>query len=159
MIHKVRHIPNGHYTVTPYLVMKDAAEAIQFYKQAFGAIELSCLKTPDGRVMHAEVKIGDSPVMITEECPSSRGPLSLGGTPVSLYVYVAQVDSLFNCAIAAGATVIRPVEDQFYGDRCGSLSDPYGHIWHIATHREDVSPDELRKRAAALCTDKQPGPA
>lgn len=146
-------IPEGHHTVTPYLIIKGAGGAIDFYKRAFGAKELMRLASPTGTIMHAEIQIGDSYIMITDEHPdmNARGPVSLGGTPVSLHIYVEDADALFNQAKAAGATVLRPVEDQFYGDRCGSLSDPFGHLWHIATHKEDLSPEELGKRAAAAC--------
>jgi PhnB protein len=138
--------------VTAYLIVKDAARAIDFYKKAFGAIELFRMADPSGRIGHAEIKIGDSPVMLADEFPDMgyRSPLSLGGTPVSLLIYVENVDALASQAIAAGAKVLRPVIDQFYGDRSGTFSDPFGHTWTIATHKEDLSPEELQKRSEAF---------
>jgi PhnB protein len=148
---KVKPIPEGYHTATPYLIIKDAARAIEFYKKAFGATELMRMTQPDGRVGHAEIKIGDSPIMLADEFPEmgSRSPQSLGGSPVSLYLYVVDVDGLAKRAVEAGAKLVRPVKDQFYGDRSGSVEDPFGHQWHIATHVEDVAPDEIDKRAAA----------
>jgi len=147
----VKPIPDGYHSVTPYLIIKGAAEAIEFYKKAFGASELFRMAQPDGRVGHAEIKIGDSPIMLADEFPEMghKSPTTLGGSPVSLMIYVEDVDAVFERAIAAGAKEDRPVEDKFYGDRGGSLSDPFGHLWHIATHKEDVSPEEMEKRAAA----------
>ena len=144
-------IPKGYHTATPYLVIKGAAKAIEFYKKAFGAAEMTRMTQPDGRVGHAEIKIGDSPIMLADEFPEmgARSPQSIGGSPVSILLYVQDVDALTSSAIAAGAKVIRPVKDQFYGDRSGSLEDPFGHQWHIATHVEDVAPEEMKKRAAA----------
>jgi PhnB protein len=151
MTSKVKPIPEGYHTVTPYLIIGGAAEAIEFYKKAFGATELFRMAQPDGKIGHAEIKIGDSPIMLSDEHPSMgyRGPKSLGGSPVSILLYVDDVDALVQQATAAGAKIDRPVEDKFYGDRSGSLTDPFGHIWHIATHKEDVSPEEMDKRAAA----------
>ena len=148
---KVRPIPEGYHTATPYLIVKGAASAIEFYKKAFGATELLRMVQADGRVGHAEIKIGDSPIMLADEFPEmgARGPQSLGGSPVSILLYVEDVDALFSRAVAAGAKVLRPVQDQFYGDRSGGVTDPFGHLWYIATHKEDVSPEELKKRAAA----------
>ena len=145
-------IPDGYHSVTPYLVMRDAARAIDFYKRALNATETFRFDGPDGTIGHAEIKIGDSVVMLADEMPESghRGPKSLGGTAVSLMVYVEDVDSQFQRAIDAGAKVKQPVKDQFYGDRSGTLEDPFGHVWTIATHVEDVSQDELEKRAAAM---------
>ncbi len=136
-----------------YLIIKNAANAIEFYKKAFGATDLMRMAGPEGKVMHAEIKIGNSPIMISDECPEmdARSPQSLGGSPVSLLLYVEDVDPFFNRAISAGAKQVRPVKDQFYGDRSGSLSDPFGHVWHVATHVEDVPPAELQKRAATMC--------
>lgn len=153
MTTKVKSIPDGYHTVTPYLIIKNAANALEFYKNAFGAKELFRMPGPDGRVMHAEIKIGDSRIMLADECPemNARSPQALGGSPVSLLLYVENVDTFFNQAVSAGAKVDRPVKDQFYGDRSGSLSDPYGHAWHVATHVEDVPPAELQKRAASMC--------
>ena len=152
----VKPIPDGYHTATPYLVVKDAASAIQFYKKAFGATETLRMADPSGKVMHAEVKIGDSPIMLADEFPEmgARGPQSIGGTPVSICLYVQDVDAQFNQAIAAGSKALRPVQDQFYGDRSGTLTDPFGHVWTIATHKEDVTPEEMRKRFEAF-TKKQ----
>ncbi len=145
----VKPIPEGYHTVTPYLIIKGAAEALEFYKKALGAKEVMCMNGPGGKVMHAEIKIGDSFVMLANEHPEMghRGPQSLGGTSVSLAVYVDDVDARFNQAVDAGAKVIRPVKDQFYGDRSGTVTDPYGHVWTIATHKEDVPVEEMKKRA------------
>jgi PhnB protein len=151
MANAVKPIPDGYHSVTPYLIIKGAAEAIEFYKKAFGATELFRMPQPDGRIGHAEIKIGDSPIMLSDEFPEMNfaGPNTLGGSSVSILIYVEDVDSVFTQAIAAGGTEQRPVEDKFYGDRGGSLADPFGHVWHIATHIEDVSPEEMEKRAAA----------
>lgn len=145
-------IPAGYHTVTPYLVIRDAAAAIDFYKAAFGAQEVMRMADPSGKVMHAEIRIGDSAVMMSDECPEmgARGPEALGGSPTSLHLYVEDVDAMAARAAAAGATALRPVQDQFYGDRTGTFKDPFGHVWHIATHKEDVPPDELRRRAEAM---------
>jgi len=144
----VSPIPSGYHSVTPYLIVNDAARAIGFYQRAFGATELFRLGSPDGKIGHAEIKIGDSPIMLADEMPDGgyRGPQSIGGTPVSLMIYVEDVDRMFAQAVAAGAKEQRPVKDEFYGDRCGTLIDPFGHIWTIATHIEDVSPEEIDKR-------------
>ena len=151
MTSKVKPIPEGYHSVTPYLIIKNAADAIEFYKKAFGATELFRIDQPDGKIGHAEIKIGDSPIMLSDEFPEMghRGPQSLGGSPVSIMLYVEDVDAVVNRATTAGAKLDRPVEDKFYGDRAGSLTDPFGHIWHIGTHKEDVSPEEMEKRAAA----------
>jgi PhnB protein len=148
MTDKVNAIPQGYHTATPYLIIGDASAAIEFYKKAFGAIELYRMPTPDGRIGHAEIKIGDSPFMIADEMADMGylGPKALGGTPVSILLYVEDVDAIAEQAVAAGATVVKPVRDEFYGDRTGSFSDPFGHQWHIATHKEDVSPEEMQKR-------------
>ena len=147
----VKPTPEGYHSVTPYLIIKGAADAIEFYKRAFGATELLRMPHPDGRVGHAEIKIGDSPVMLADEFPEMghKSPTTLGGSPVSLMIYVDDVDTVFNRAIAEGAKSDRPLETKFYGDRSGSLTDPFGHLWHIATHVEDVSEEEMQKRAAA----------
>ena len=151
MATSVNPVPAGYHTATPYLIVRDAAKAIDFYKRAFGAQEL--MRIPhNGKIGHAEIKIGDSPIMLADEYPDmgTRGPKALGGTPVSILLYVDNVDALFNQAVSAGATVLRAVEDKFYGDRTGSLEDPYGHTWHISTHKEDVSPEEVRRRATSV---------
>ncbi len=152
----VKPIPAGYHTVTPYLIVRSAAEALEFYRRALGATEVLRMTMPDGRIGHAEIRLGDSVVMLGEECPESDGksPQTLGGSPVGLYVYVEDVDALFERAIAAGATERRPVMDQFYGDRSGQLEDPFGHQWWVATHKEDVAPEELRRRAEAMFAEK-----
>src|SRR5882672_8414273 len=126
MTNKAKPIPDGYHTVTPYMIIKDAARAIEFYKKAFGATETMRMPGPGGKVMHAEIKIGNSPIMLADECPemNARDPLSLGGSPISILLYVENVDALFNQAIAAGGKQVKPVQDQFYGDRIGSLTDP-----------------------------------
>jgi PhnB protein len=146
----VKPIPEGYHSVTPYLVMKGAAEAIEFYKKAFGATELFRMDH-EGKVGHAEIKIGDSPIMLADESPQMGyvGPTTLGGTPVSLMIYVADVDTVYKQAISAGAVELKPVQDWFYGDRSGTLKDPFGHVWTVGTHKEDVTPEELDKRMAA----------
>jgi PhnB protein len=152
MTGSTKHIPEGYHSVTPYLHIRGAARALEFYQQVFGATEVLRMDAPDGKIGHAEIKIGDSHVMLADECAEMgvRGPASYGGTPVSLLLYVADVDALAERAVAAGAKMLSPLEDKFYGDRMGKLEDPFGHIWAIATHTEDVSPEELEKRAAAL---------
>ena len=147
----VSPIPEGYHSVTPYLVMKNAAGAIEFYKRAFGAVELFRMPGPGDKVGHAEIMIGNSPVMLADEYPDMgfKGPESLGGTAVSLMVYVDDVDKIYRQAIAAGGKELRPLQNQFYGDRSGTLSDPFGHVWTISTHVEDVPEDELAQRAEA----------
>ena len=148
---ETHYIPQGFHSLTPYLIAKDAAGAIDFYKKAFGAVELSRMADPSGTVRHAEIKIGDSLIMITDENPDYpewKGPLSRGGTPVHLYLYVEDVDAVFAQAIETGAKELMPLKDQFYGDRSGAITDPYGHIWYIATHVEDVSHEEIERRMA-----------
>lgn len=147
---RVPPIPPGYHSVTPYLAIRGAAKALEFYKRAFRAKEVLRMPMPDGKVAHAEMKIGDSHVMVADEFPDMdfSGPQSRGGTTVWLYVYVPDVDATVKRAVAAGAKPLRPVEDQFYGDRSGSIEDPFGHVWHFATHKEDLKPAELRRRAA-----------
>jgi PhnB protein len=149
---RVKPVPDGYGTVTPYLYIKDAARAIEFYKQALGATELFRLAEPSGKVGHAELQIGNSRIMLADEFPGMNvvGPETLGGTSVSFLIYVDDVDASFDRAIAAGATVTRPVKDQFYGDRSGSLKDPFGHTWTIATHIEDVPPADMESRYKAM---------
>jgi len=144
-------IPEGYRTVTPYLIVKGAAEAIEFYKRAFGATELLRMADPHGRVGHAEIKIGDSVIMLADEHPAMgyRGPRSLGGSSVSILLYLEDVDAVFERALEAGAKAQRPVANQFYGDRTGTLEDPFGQVWTVATHVEDVPPEEMRRRAEA----------
>jgi PhnB protein len=152
MVGKAKPVPEGYHTATPYLFVRGAAKAIEFYKNAFGATELMRMAGPDGGIMHSELKIGDSIIMMGDEDPKRgiRGPESLGGSPMSLYLYVDDCDKVFNQAVGAGATATTPLKDQFYGDRSGAIKDPFGHSWHIATHMEDVSMDEIRKRMAQM---------
>ena len=147
----VKPIPAGYHSVTPYLIVRGAAEAIDFYRKAFGAVELFRFPSPDGKIGHAEIKIGDSPIMMADEYPDMgyKGPQSIGGSPVSLMIYVEDVDSLFNQAVDAGATVKEALQDKFYGDRMGTVIDPFGHVWHLATHKEDVSMEEMQERMKA----------
>jgi PhnB protein len=155
MTGKARPIPEGYHTATPYLIVKGAASAIEFYKKAFGATELFRMGDPSGKIGHAEIKIGDSPIMLADEVLEMgyRSPQSYGGTPVSLLLYMEDVDARFKQAVAAGATVQKPVQDQFYGDRSGTLVDPFGHVWTLATHQEDVPPEEMQKRMAEAFAD------
>ena len=148
----VRAIPEGHRTVAPYMAVKNGAAALEFYKNAFGATEQYRLMLPDGRLGHGEVRLGDSIIMLSDEFPEYGGksPQTLGGSPVSIHLYVEDVDAFFNKAVAAGAKARKPVMDQFYGDRSGQLEDPFGHLWWVATHKEDVAPEELQKRAQAM---------
>ena len=153
MSESVKIIPEDYHSINPYLVVRNADKAIEFYKKAFNAEERFRMHGPDGKtIMHAELKIGDSVFMLTEESPDmkSLSPESIGGSPVSLYVYVKDVDGVFNQAISEGATALYPVRDQFYGDRSGYLKDPFGHLWTIATHKKDLSPDQLRKAGEAF---------
>ena len=156
MAGKVKAKPDGYHTATPYLIVNNAAAAIDFYKRAFGATELMRMDMPGGRVGHAEIRIGDSPIMLADEFPemNARGPHAIGGTPVSIMLYVDDVDAVVKQAETAGAKVTRPVEDQFYGDRTGGLEDPFGHQWHIATHKEDVSEDEMARRHEKFMKEK-----
>lgn len=156
MASKVKPIPDGHHTVTPYLILSNAAKGIEFYKSAFGATELMRITAPGGKVGHAELQLGDSRIMLADEYPQmgARSPQTIGGTPVTLAVYVEDVDAVAKRALAAGAKVLKPVQDQFYGDRSGTFTDPFGHQWTIATHKEDVSPQEIERRAAAMFAGK-----
>jgi PhnB protein len=151
----VKPIPDGYHSVTPYLIVKGAARALEFYARAFGARLLYKIDQPDGRIGHAEIEVGDSRIMLADEFPEHgvRSPQTVGGSPVLIHLYVEDVDETVARAVAAGAEITRPVADQFYGDRQGALTDPFGHHWSVSTHREDVSPDELARRAAAA----QPG--
>jgi PhnB protein len=146
----MQRVPHGYHSVTPYLAVDGAADAIAFYKKAFGATEVMRMPGPAGRVGHAEIEIGESRIMLADEYPDMnfRSPKAYGGTPVTLHLYVADVDAVARQAVAAGARELRPVKDQFYGDRSGSIEDPFGHVWHIATRKEDVPVDELKRRAA-----------
>jgi len=148
----VKHIPDGYHTITPHLAVRDAAKALGFYAEAFGAEEMFRMPGPGGIVMHAEVKIGDSIVMLGEESPEmgTLSPKSMGGSPVSLLIYVKDVDASFARAGKAGCTVKMPPTDMFWGDRYGKVEDPFGHQWALATHKEDLSPEEMAKRMAAM---------
>ena len=147
----VKPIPEGHQAVSPYLIVDGGARALDFYKKAFGATELFRMEAPGGKIGHAEIKIGDSVVMLADVHAEvqAHDPHHYKGSPVSLHVYVQDVDKVAKQATAAGATVKRPVQDQFYGDRSGTFEDPFGHTWHISTHKEDLSPEEIGRRAAA----------
>ena len=146
----VNPIPDGYPQVTPYLCVDGASAAIEFYGKVFGAKERMRMPAPDGRIGHAELEIGDSLVMLSDEYPEMghRGPKTIGGTPVTISVYVDDVDDAFERAVSSGATSVQEVEDRFYGDRTGTFEDPFGHRWSIATHVEDVPPDQMAKRAA-----------
>ena len=148
----VKPIPDGYPRVTPYLHVDGASKAIDFYRTVFGAKERMRMAGPDGRIGHAELEIGNSMIMVADEHPDMniRGPKSVGGTPVTVLVYVEDVDRAFERALKAGAKELRPVENQFYGDRSGQFEDPFGHHWNVATHVEDVPPDEMAKRAAKM---------
>jgi PhnB protein len=145
---KVPHIPKGYNTVTPYLIIKGAAQAIDYYKKVFGATVVVRMDAPDGRVGHAELQIGDSRIMLADENPQmgATSATTIGNSPVSLYLYLPDVDRVVEKAVAEGAKILKPVQDQFYGDRSGFLQDPFGHLWGIATHIEDVSPQEMKER-------------
>jgi PhnB protein len=144
----VKAIPDGYESAIPYLSCRNAALALDFYKKAFGATELFRMAQPDGRIGHAEMQIAGAKIMLADEFPEMdvRSPQSLGGSPVGIHIYVADVDALADRAVAAGAKLLRPIADQFYGDRSAILEDPYGHRWFFATHKEDVSPEELKRR-------------
>jgi PhnB protein len=148
----VKPVPDGYRSITPYVIVRGGAAAIAFYEQVFGARLRMKLDAPGSKIGHAELEIGDSLVMLADEHPEmgALAPPTIGGTPVGLHLYLADVDAVAAKAIAAGAILKRPVADQFYGDRLGSIVDPFGHLWHISTHVEDVSPDEIARRAAAL---------
>lgn len=147
----VKPIPEGYHSVTPYLIVKGASRAIEFYKKAFGATEVMRFPGPNGTIAHAEIKIGDSVVMLADEGMGEyRSPEAIGGSPVSLMIYVPDVDKTFEQAKKNGAKETRPVQDQFYGDRSGHLVDPFGHVWTVSTHKEDVSAEEMQRRMSAM---------
>jgi PhnB protein len=152
MASQVKPIPEGYHTATPYLTLNDAAGAIDFYKRAFGAQELVRMQGPPGKIGHAEIKIGDSMIMLSDELPGggTRAPQSLGGTTAAIFLYVPDVDATFKQATAAGAKPDMPLTDMFWGDRFGKMTDPFGHSWALATHKEDVTPEEMKKRMAAM---------
>ncbi len=154
----VKPIPDGYHSLTPYLIIDGAADALEFYKKAFGATELFRMEH-EGKIGHAEMKIGDSPFMLADADPQRghKSPNALGGTPVSLMIYVEDCDATFKQAIEAGGVEVRPLQDQFYGDRSGMLTDPFGHVWNVATHKEDVSPEEIDKRLKAMAAGGHPG--
>jgi PhnB protein len=159
MSQTVSAIPEGQQAVTPYIVVADAARALEFYARVFGATERMRLAAPDGKIGHAEIEIGGSVIMIADEWPESpcRSPQAYGGSPVALHLYVPDVDKVVADAVAAGATVLDPVEDKFYGDRSGTLADPFGHVWYVLTHIEDVSADEMKRRAEAFMAQTTAG--
>jgi PhnB protein len=146
MASAVKAIPAGYHSVTPYLICKGASDAIEFYKKAFGAVEVVRMAGPDGRVGHAELKIGDSHIMLADEHPDigAYSPQHFGGSPVSVLLYVENTDATVSAAVAAGAKITRPVKDEFYGDRAGTIADPFGHQWYVHTHIKDVTPEEMR---------------
>lgn len=148
----VKPVPTGYHSITPYMIVRGAARAIDFYKQAFGAVEMLRIPGPNNTIGHAEIQIGDSVVMLADEMPDApyRSPDAFGGSPVSLMIYIENVDNVFARALALGAKQVRAVQDQFYGDRSGNLIDPFGHVWTVATHVEDVTPEELQRRMDAL---------
>ena len=148
----VKPIPDGYPQVTPYLCVDGAAAAIEFYGEIFGAKERMRMAGPDGKVGHCELELGDSVIMLSDEFPEmgASSPKTVGGTPVTMSVYVDDVDKVYDRAVKAGAKALQPVEDKFYGDRSGQFEDPFGHRWSVATHVEDVPPDEMAKRAAAM---------
>jgi PhnB protein len=150
-VRMTKPIPDGYHAITPYLIVAGGAEALEFYGRAFGAIERERMQDPSGKIRHAEISIGDSRVMLADEHPEigALGPGTIGGSPVSIHLYVEDVDAVVGQAVAAGATLTRPVADQFYGDRVGGITDPFGHRWFIATHKEDLTSAELHRRAAA----------
>ena len=152
-------VPEGYHSITPYLAVDDAARAIAFYKEAFGATEVMRMPGPSGKVGHAEIEIGGSRIMLADEYPDMgfRSPRAYGGSPVGLHLYVEDVDAVASQAVAAGATELRPVKDQFYGDRTGTFQDPFGHVWHLATRNEDIPPDELKRRADAAMEQQARG--
>jgi PhnB protein len=152
---KVKAIPSGYSSVTPYLIVEGAAEAIEFYKQVFGATERMRMPIPGGKIAHAEIQIGDSVVMLADQptdptAARLKSPNAVDGTAVSIHLYIEDVDSVMEKATNAGAKLVRPVANQFYGDRSGIFTDPFGHVWNVATHVEDVSPEEMEKRMAEL---------
>jgi PhnB protein len=156
---KVRAVPEGYHTVTPHLVVDNAAQALEFYCKAFGARELNCLKMPNGKIGYAEIQIGDSRIMLADEFPDfgNRSPKAYGGTSVIIHLYVDDVDAVAGQAVGAGARVLIPVADQFYGDRSGRFEDPFGHVWIISTHNEDVRPEELERRTEAFIKQRAAG--
>jgi PhnB protein len=151
MASQVRPIPEGYHSVTPYLICDGAAQAIEFYKKAFGAVEVARMAMPNGKLGHAEIKIGDSFIMLADESPEAgvRSPKSYGGSPISVLLYVENVDAVAGQAVSAGGKITRPLKDEFYGDRTATVVDPFGHTWYIHTHIKDVTPEEMKKAMQA----------
>ena len=158
MANTVKAIPEGYHTATPYLICDDAAQAIEFYKKVFGATEIMRMPMPGGKLGHAEIRIGDSVIMLADENPEHGvyAPQHYGGTPVSVLLYVEKVDSVFNQAVSAGAKAVRPPQDMFYGDRTSTITDPFGHSWYIHTHVKDVTPEEMRKAMQQMASQGAP---
>jgi uncharacterized glyoxalase superfamily protein PhnB len=157
MQEQVRAIPEGFHTITPHLVCAGAAEAIEFYKKAFGAVETGRMPGPGGKIMHAQLRIGDSPIMLADDFPEfgCNGPQALKGTPVFIHLYVNDADATWAQAVAAGAKPVMPLADMFWGDRYGQLDDPFGHRWSIATHKRDMTPEEIRQEMAKAFEQQQ----
>ena len=153
---KVKPIPDGYHSVTPYLIIRGASDAIDFYGKVFGTKERMRMPMPDGKVGHAELELGDSVIMLADEFPDMeiKGPATLGGSPVNVHIYVDDVDATFERAVSAGADVLQPLENKFYGDRAAQLRDPFGHVWSIATHVEDVSIEEMKRRQEEMFKKK-----
>ncbi len=152
----VKPVPDGYHTATPYLYVRGGTKALDFYKKAFGATELFRMEGPGGSIGHAEIKIGDSPIMLADESPEmgARSPEAYGGSAVGIMLYVPDVDATVKRAVEAGAKLDRAVENKFYGDRMGSIKDPFGHTWYISTHVEDIPPEEMKRRAEAMMAEK-----
>jgi uncharacterized glyoxalase superfamily protein PhnB len=156
MPNNVKPVPDGYHTLTPMVVFKDARKAIEFYKKALGAKERMCMPGPDGKgVMHAEIQVGDSIIMLGEEMPQQncKSAQSFGGSPVSFYLYVPDADAAFKKAVDSGASIQMPLQDAFWGDRWGCVTDPFGHTWSLATHKRDIGPEEMKKASAAACAE------
>ena len=153
----VKPIPEGYHSVTPYLIVDDGAAALDFYQKAFSASEMFRMQGPDGKIAHAEIKIGDSPIMLADGCPEAqaRSPKALQGTSIGICIYVEDCDTVFDRAVAAGATAAKPLADQFYGDRSGTVIDPFGHLWTISTHKEDLTPEEIEQRASEWMSQQE----
>lgn len=151
-VKKLHFIPKDYHAITPYLIIDQAANAIEFYKKIFGAKEVMRMEKPNGKIGHAELKIGDAKIMLADESPemNAKSPQNIGGTPVGIHLYTKNVDDVVKHAVIQGAKLTRPVETMFYGDRSGAIEDPYGHIWYVSTHVEDVTPAKIKKRAAEM---------
>ena len=153
----VKPIPDGYHSVTPYLIVDDGAAALDFYQKAFSASEMFRMQGPDGKIAHAEIKIGDSPIMLADEYPDMQAlsPKTLNGTAIGICLYVEDCDAMFDRAVAAGATVMKPLTDEFYGDRSGTVADPFGHKWTISTHKEDLTPEDIEQRASEWMSQQE----